>query len=612
METSFEPHHDGSAPYVASPAKALGDTTTVKLRVPHAWKITRVAVRYVLDGEPSAATATLAEATEADQWWAATFRVANPTTPYRWLVDDGVTGFAWVNATGTHKHDPGDADDYLAVVGSPAPAWHAEGVVYQIFPDRFARSGIVDLPTPAWAVDRQWDSLPTGRGPATGRELYRGDLHGVTEHLDHVAELGATAVYLTPVFPAESNHRYNASSFDHVDPILGGDAALAGLTAKAHAREIRVIADITLNHVGDAHPWFTQAQREPESPERGFFWFGRTHTHGYASWFNVRTLPKLNHASAELTRRLFDGPGSIVQRYLRPPYSVDGWRVDVANMAGRFRDVDLGPQVARAMRDAVEEASDDAVVIAEHCHDYRSDVRGGNWHGAMNYTGFTRAVWMWLRADALPDELETSFFGMPAGLPRRDGVTTVRTMRQFAAGVPWDVQRNSWSLLDSHDSARFLTVVGGSRERHTVGVGMQMTFPGVPMVFAGDEIGLEGAWGEDARRTMPWDARASWDAGILATYRRLIALRRGSPALRAGGMRFVHASPDAIAYLREGAEERVLCLATRQPTSAIHVLFASLGCQSLTTLEGLDPTPDGAGVSLPATGPAFHAWRLNP
>jgi alpha-glucosidase len=177
-------------------------------------------------------------------------------------------------------------------------------------------------------------------------------------------------------------------------------------------------------------------------------------------------------------------------------------------------------------------------------------------------------------------------------------------MRAFRAGVPWQHVLHSWALLDSHDTARFRTV-SGSRERHEVGIGLQLTSPGVPMMFAGDELGLEGEWGEDARRTMPWDRPETWDTELLEGYRRLISLRRASPALAHGGIRYVFVDDDVIAYLRETAEECLLCLASRAPHAPVRLPFASLE-----TLYGEEPETDGPDALLPAAGPAFHVWRL--
>ena len=148
--------------------------------------------------------------------------------------------------------------------------------------------------------------------------------------------------------------------------------------------------------------------------------------------------------------------------------------------------------------------------------------------------------------------------------------------------------------------------MSGSRKRQLVGVGLQMTTPGVPMVFAGDELGLEGEWGEDARRTMPWNRLSgSEPQTLLEDYRKLISLRRSSPALARGGMRYVFVDDDVIAYLRESRDECLLCLASRAPHEPLRVPFASLE-----TLYGDEPEVDGGDALLPADGPSFHIWRL--
>jgi alpha-glucosidase len=277
-------------------------------------------------------------------------------------------------------------------------------------------------------------------------------------------------------------------------------------------------------------------------------------------------------------------------------------------MTGRCQEVDRTRDVAASIRAALKE---DAVLVAEHGHDYRADLDGTGWHGTMNYAGFLRPVATWLRGDELPAELRRSFWGVPVGLPRVGGPDVVAAMRGYRAGVPWNAVLHSWTLLDSHDTARFRTVAG-SRERQSVGVGLQMTTPGVPMVFAGDELGLEGDWGEDARRTMPWDRPDAWDTVLLETYRRLAALRRSSEALARGGIRYAHVSEDAIAYLRETHTERLLCLALRADVDdPIRLPLESLGCRALESLYGSAAGSDPRGlVTLPSEGPSFHVWRL--
>jgi alpha-glucosidase len=546
------PHHDGSDLHVLERPDELGGSAVVRLRLPKARSADRVVLRYERDGEPRSAEAIVDEETEGDVWWRAELPLANPVTRYRWLLDGGSVGYLWVNALGTSTHEVSDADDFVITTGVWGPDWHPQSVAYQVFPDRFASSAL-DADAPSWAIRRGWDELPTGRGGATPYELYGGDLYGVEQHLDHIESVGANLIYLTPFFPAGSTHRYDATTFAHVDPLLGGDDALRSLAAAAHARGMRIIGDITPNHTGDKHEWFQAAKRGVQ-PERGFYFFDDAIPGGYESWLGHRSLPKLNWKSAELHERF----AQVLTRYLE--LGLDGWRVDVANMTGRYRDVDLNRQVSQWMRAQIG----DALLVAEHGHDFRPDLAVRGWHGVMNYSGFLRPLWTWLLRDDPHDEQRRQFWGIPVGVPSLDGEEVVATMRQFRAGVPWEAVIQSWNLLDSHDTARFRTIAG-TRERHLVGIGLQMTTPGVPMIFAGDELGLEGAWGEDARRTIPWSHPEAWDRAFMDEVAKLAHLRRSLPALARGGLRYVHVSPDAIAFLRETRDERLLVLATRTP-----------------------------------------------
>ena len=324
--------------------------------------------------------------------------------------------------------------------------------------------------------------------------------------------LGANVIFLTPIFPGGSTHRYDATTFDAVDPLLGGDDALVSLVGAAHARGIKLLGDLTTNHVGVGHDWFAAARNGSDAPEREFFFFDDRLDHGYASWHDVPSLPKLDHSSGELRDRFFGNDASVAGKWLRAS-------VLARRLADRRRQPDRTARGHRSTGGSRERralggrrsASPEALVVAEHSHDARGDLQPGSWHGTMSYAGFTRPAWAWLRGDAPAGEPAEQFLGLPTPVPRLPGTAVVKTMRRFRAGIPWPSVLHSWVLLDSHDTARFRTIAG-SRERQLVGVGLQMTTPGVPMVFAGDELGLEGGWGEDARRTMPWARPETWDS----------------------------------------------------------------------------------------------------
>jgi len=637
------PHHDGSALYVAPGPRFLGERVPVRLRVPTGYGETSVLLRVVRDGYPLRLPARLASEDADERWYTATLPVDNPVLSYRWLVVRP-GGYQWVTASGVYDRDVTDAGDFKLTIHPPAPQWAADAIGYQVFPDRFARSAAADArPLPDWALPADWGDEPLGGGPGTGHQFYGGDLAGIADHLDHLERLGANLLYLTPFFPGRSNHRYDAVTFSHVDPLLGGDEALSDLVAAAEERGIRVIGDLTTNHTGVTHEWFEAARADRSSPEAGFYYWaehspislhdwsaslveqwGRDlpndaalEVPDYVSWLGVPSLPKLNWGSRELWGRMVSGPDSVVGRFMREPYRLAGWRIDVANMTGRYAGDDYYHAVARAARATVAEANPDGLLIAEHFYDVSRDLPGDGWQSIMNYSAFTRPLWSWLTK---PDT-EYQFIDLPTPIPRRSGRDVVATMLEFDAAVPWDTSARQWNALDSHDTARITTITGDPRVTE-VGAAWLFTFPGLPALFAGDEGGGLGTNGEHSRTTMPWDEIAAgggerWDAGVFESYRGLIAARKGAAALRDGGLRWALIEDDAVGYLRETADQRILVVLARAAWGGARLprrLLADGRAPELLYGGRLAATPGlrvtGEGLELSGEGPAVGVWRL--
>lgn len=595
-------HHDGSELYVSCDSPRLGEYVTVRLRVPEDVAIERVLVRSVRDGEPHIAPAQVEREDGHEVWWAAELLIRNPRQNYRWLLSGPDLPFAWLNAEGLTRRDVTDAHDFVVSASSGAPAWSRHSVVYQVFPDRFAASGrAVDVPS--WAVPRPWEARPEGRGPNTPVEYFGGDFWGAADRLSHLSELGADVFYTTPFFPAGSTHRYDASTFDHVDPLLGGDEALDHLIARAHALNIKFVGDITLNHCGVNHEWFTSAQAG-NAQTRGFFTFDSSLEHGYESWLGVRSLPKFNYSSQELINRLITQSGSVIRAWLQR--GMDGWRVDVANMSGRQGAMDLTHNIARLTRKAVEAEGHDRLLIAEHFHDAGPDLDGDGWHGAMNYSAFMKPVWSWI----LDRPYAGGSMGLPVPIPPYTGAQMVETIATFASRMPWRSYVSSWSLLGSHDTARVRTIAG-SQGRHHVALGLLMTLPGTPMIFAGDEIGAEGSWGEESRTTFPWDQPEQWDMATWEAYKSFIHLRRTSHALAYGGLRWIHISDDALVYLRESSRERLLVAVARDRTESALVPWRRLGASSVESVFAPEAcvSDDSWTIQFPSAG--VQIWRLS-
>jgi alpha-glucosidase len=603
----LQPHHDGSALYLPNPAPALDASFDVLVHVPAAAWCEQIWVRTLWDGEPIHHAAVIDRTDETGTWWRAALVARHNLTPYRFTLVGGAAPYRVLNGVGVHHRDVVDAFDFRVSSAPLPPAWLRDAVVYQIFPDRFARAG-GDWEAPAWSVKCAWSDEVEADGSKAVRQVYGGDLDGIVARLDHLTQLGVNVIYLTPFFPAESSHRYNASSFDHVDPLLGGDAALARLTAAAHQRGIRLLADLTTNHTGDTHEWFVRALDDAASDERSFYLFDEGTTETYECWNGYPTLPKLDHQSPALRERLVTGSDSVMAMWLRPPFSIDGWRVDAANTTGRVRTVDICHDVARDMRAATTAIKPDAYLVAEHCYDAGDDLNGDGWHGTMNYNGFTRPVWSWL---ASGQGASQPMSGTPAPTPRIDGAAAATMMREQMARAPWRSWVASFTLLGSHDTARIASVAASPAEQ-LVAVGLLMTYPGVPMIFSGDEVGVRGEDGNTCRQPFPWDA-ASWDHELYGGYRDLIALRRSCDALRNGGLRWLFADGDALVFLREAVGERVLVHAARAAHGVVSIDAVALGATLLEPLLTHDALDGERGVvELTAKSPTLRVWRLRP
>ena len=602
IQPSPLPHHDGSDLYVSNSAPTIGETITLRVRVPHAYTFAKALIRLYNDGEPRTFELKKKKSNSVESWWEVAVAVENKTISYRFaFIDRGK--YNWLNAAGVFDYDVHSNNDFQLVAIPAYPEWIKSSVFYQIFPDRFAKSGDSHV-VPDWAHPREWNELPRGRSKYTSSELYGGDLKGVEQHLDHISELGVNGIYFTPFFPAKSNHRYDASSFDEVDPVLGGNKAMFKLVAAAKKRKIRLLGDLTSNHCGAGHPWLAKALKNKKSKERGYFYWDKSVKHGYVGWWGLASLPKLNFNSAELRKAMYSGKNSIVKKWLSPKYGMSGWRIDVGNMTGRLGADDLHDQVMHGIRRAMDEVQPDAWLVAENGDFVASDLNGFGWHGAMNYQGFMRPLWNWINNNSA---IGGGFQGLPFAMPKISGKSLVASMIQFSASIPWRSLVASMVLLDSHDTARMRTVVMGDKDAHLSAFSAMLTYPGVPSIFAGDEIGLEGAWGEDSRRTINWEDRSEWDHNFHAEVKKLIALRRNQDALINGGLRWVAVEDEFIAYLRESKKQSILVVITRSAVK-VEIDLKPLGFVISKNLYG--QASSGSTISFSSKGATQGIWEV--
>lgn len=368
-----------------------------------------------------------------------------------------------------------------------APAWTRDAVVYNIFPDSFA-------------VGKRL--APNGAPPCRG-----GTVRGVTENLDYIASLGFNCIYLNPIFAARSYHRYDTLDYYRIDPHMGAEDDLRDLVRRAHALGIRVILDGVFNHVSSDHPFFRDVLEKGRASRYYSCFYALPETPrlpaagelpGYTCFSYVADMPKTNTADPFLRQYFCD-----VGAYWVRKFDVDGWRLDVAN--------ELDDGFLRAFRASVKAAKSDALIVGEVWENAAHYLGGDMLDSAMNYD-FRR----YCRRFFAEQTVDAETFD-----------TNVSTLLLRYNENALFAQLN---LLDSHDVSRFLSLCGGKTERMELAVLLQMTFPGMPCVFYGDEKGLCGESEPEYRRPMAWDASSPLEE----VYRRMIALRKTHPALRYG------------------------------------------------------------------------------
>jgi len=378
------------------------------------------------------------------------------------------------------------------------PSWVADAVFYQIFPDRFRKGG------KGWSTD---PLAPADRVPCGG------DLAGVHEALPYLVDLGINAIYFTPIFHADSYHKYDTLDYYAIDPAFGTNDEFRELVAAFHEAGIRVVLDGVFNHCSDKHPYFLDVLDKGQDSQY-WDWFtirGDAVTldpvPNYARWAGVRAMPEWNHEHPAVTEYLLD-----VVRHWIEEYDIDGWRLDTTEY--------LPPDFVRAIYQTAHGCSPDIYVLGE--------VMG--------------LGTPWFRHQAVDGVMHYKFWeGRTTFLAKEhwDAETFWQSMYAHWYSYPEDANFGSYTLLSSHDRPRFLTECKNEMDRLRLGLAFQFGFPGPPAIYYGDEIGLQGGEDPDNRRCFPWDEK-HWNHELLKEVRQLVRLRIQENALRRGTVRKFH------------------------------------------------------------------------
>ena len=520
--------------------------------------------------------------------------------------------------------------DFKITPGFYTPDWAKGAVMYQIFTDRFCNGDpdndvesmeYVYIGKPVYRV-KDW-----GRNPSTMDVgcFYGGDLKGVGDKLDYIQSLGVEAIYLNPVFVSPSNHKYDCQDYEHIDPHFGrivkdggklvdkngtdnrqaeryvtraaarenleaSDALFAELVEEIHRRGMKVILDGVFNHCGSFNKWLDveeiyerSGDYEPgayltkDSPYHSFFQFHddsdeawpRNRT--YDGWWGRDTLPKLNYEGSE---KLVKYILNVAKKWISPPYSVDGWRLDVAADLGHT--AEYNHTFWQMFRKAVKEVNPEVLILAEHYGDPASWLQGDQWDSIMNYDAFMEPVtWFLTGMEKHSDGYNGALYG--------DGEAFFRAMNYHMSRMQTNTIFTAMNQLSNHDHSRFLTRtnqivgrlgnMGPERASEHVkkpvlreAVVIQMTWPGAPTLYYGDEAGVCGWTDPDSRRTYPWGKE---DLELIEFHRYMTGIHKRIPALRKGALKPLFAGRHQIAYGRMSGDHQTITVISNRPEPAV-------------------------------------------
>ncbi|GAA4290751.1 glycoside hydrolase family 13 protein [Anaerocolumna aminovalerica] len=505
---------------------------------------------------------------------------------------------------------------FVITPGFITPDWAKGAVFYQIYVDRFFNGDVSNdvLDQEYFYIGEgvkrvtEWSKYPDSFGV---REFYGGDLAGIREKLDYLENLGIEVIYMNPIFVSPSNHKYDAQDYDYVDPhfgvicedggeVLSQDAysnrqaskyikrvtdirnleasneLFVKLVEEIHKRGMRVILDGVFNHCGSFHKWLDRegiyeeagtyangAFQDKNSPYRSFFKFNEDtwpYNNSYDGWWGHDTLPKLNY---EESPKLYQYVMDTAKKWVSPPYNCDGWRLDVAADLGHSPE--FNHRFWRDFRRSVKEGNPEALIIAEHYGDPSSWLKGDQWDTVMNYDAFMEPVtWFLTGMEKHSDEYREYLLNNHEAF--------YQSMKFHMSKYQTSSLLAAMNELSNHDHSRFLT-----RTNRTVGrtgsagpksaeeninkgvfrnaVVIQMTWPGAPTVYYGDEAGVCGWTDPDNRRTYPWGTE---DKGLIDFHRDMIRIHKSYEALRTGSIGFLKGNQGFISYGRFNQKDKFI------------------------------------------------------
>ncbi|MBK1812622.1 glycoside hydrolase family 13 protein [Clostridium sp. YIM B02505] len=453
------------------------------------------------------------------------------------------------------------------------PKWYKEGIIYQIFVDRFFNgndTGLVDNPKKNSFIYGNWYDKPMYIKDAEGKilrwDFFGGNLKGIIKKLDYIKSLGVTTIYLNPIFEAPSCHKYDTANYKNIDPMFGDDHIFKFLCSEANKHGIRILLDGVFSHTGSDSVYFNKngnydslgAYQSKESKYYEWYRF-RDYPSDYESWWGFENLPNVDELNPSYMDYIINKEDSVLSKWMN--LGASGWRLDVAD--------ELPDQFIKAIKSKIKKLKDDAVLVGEV------------WEDASNKVSYGKRR-EYLYGDELDSVMGYTFRDIIIGFLNRniDSHMLLKKFMNLYENYPKENFYASMNVLGTHDTERIITMFINTYNDENIAksmvklaVAFQMTFPGVPVIYYGDEAGLQGQKDPDNRRTYPWDKE---DKDILSWYKRLSGIRSNSLVLKRGELKFFDTNADVICFERSYNNSKILVVMNRNSSNSIKVEFGEV------------------------------------
>ncbi len=577
-------------------------------------------------------------------FWQAQIPATGDPYFYYFQANDG-SSTAYYNGYGPSSNAPGTSStsgDFWVVPGFSTPSWAQKGVMYQIFVDRFFDgdpSNDVTTGEYSWygnpTVQLQWGQDPElgepGQGQAGGDQVAfaGGDLEGVDQKLPYLMnQLGVNILYLSPIFTANTNHKYDTQNYYQVDPHFGGNTALEQLITDVHnstdptGQSGKIVLDGVFNHTGATNSWFQSAQASQSSSYYNDYTFTNWPSQ-YATFYGISNLPKLNYGSSALQSQI----ENVAQTYLQSPYGIDGWRLDAPGHVGangydpeangNYNDP-TNHQWWMSFRNTVKSVNPNAFIFGEWFEGSQPYewLNGTQWDSSVNYNGFLQPASEWItgyddgfNANSItPTSLDTWLHDTLVQAPRPAQLAQVNELS--TQDVPRFGERAAevinYKTYTEPNGSTFTEPYGGTPNdwEDYLGAFLQFTYVGLPTIYYGDEYGMMGGGTNDAgkRWTFDWSQVANGGNSVFQLYQQLIAMREKYSALQDGSFMTLVAdnNTNVYAFSRFDANNRIIVVLNNTSTSQTETIPAyETGAQYGSTFTNITPLVNG--VSEPST-----------